>query len=155
MIVITDFYIQYKEEITMIQIIVGEKGKGKTIHLLQKANESVQNSSGNIIFLDKNYRHMYELNHKIRIINVSEFEMESYKEFLGFIYGIISQDNDISEIFIDGLLNLGQMTLEQTEFAISRIERITEKFNVNFTISISCNKEQLPGSAQKYIIISI
>ena len=139
----------------MIQIIVGEKGKGKTKHLLQRANEAVPNTKGNIVYLDKNYRHMYELNHKIRIINVSEFEMESYKEFLGFIYGIVSQDSDVHEIFIDGLLKLGQLTLEQTEFAISRIERISEKFNINFTISISCNKEELSELAQKYVIISL
>ena len=38
----------------MIQLIVGEKGKGKTKHLLEKVNASAKTSNGNIVYLDKN-----------------------------------------------------------------------------------------------------
>ena len=57
----------------MVQLIVGNKGKGKTKHLLDKVNSEVKNISGNIVYLDKSTKHMYELNNKVRLINVSEY----------------------------------------------------------------------------------
>ena len=52
----------------MVQLIAGKKGKGKTKCLLDKVNAEVKNILGNIVFLDKNTKHMYELNNKIRLI---------------------------------------------------------------------------------------
>ena len=57
----------------MVSIIAGEKGKGKTKILLERANETVSKANGSVIYLDKSSKHMYELNNKIRLINVSEF----------------------------------------------------------------------------------
>ena len=56
----------------MVQLIVGKKGKGKTKHLLDKVNTAVKTASGNIVYLDKNAKNMYELNNRIRLINVSD-----------------------------------------------------------------------------------
>ena len=52
----------------MIQLIVGEKGKGKTKHLLDKVKSAVKTVDGNIVYLDKNAKHMYELKNKILAI---------------------------------------------------------------------------------------
>ena len=54
----------------MVQLIVGKKGKGKTKCLLDKVNTEVKNVLGSVVFLDKNTKHMYELNNKIRRIVV-------------------------------------------------------------------------------------
>ena len=37
----------------MVQLIVGDKGKGKTKYLLDKVNSEIQNTNGNIVYLDK------------------------------------------------------------------------------------------------------
>ena len=78
----------------MVEIISGQKGKGKTKELLDRVNESVNSSSGNIVYLDKSQKHMYELSNKVRLINVLEYPIDDCEQFLGFICGIISQDND-------------------------------------------------------------
>ena len=57
----------------MVQLIVGKKGKGKTKHLLDKVNNEVKNITGNIVYLDKSTKHMYELNNKVRLVDVSEY----------------------------------------------------------------------------------
>ena len=44
----------------MIQFIIGEKGRGKTKVLLEKANNEIKNVSGNVVYLDKSTQHMYE-----------------------------------------------------------------------------------------------
>ena len=59
----------------MIQIIAGKKGKGKTKHLLDKVNAEVKEVHGNIVYLDKSSKHMYELNNKVRLIDTSEFDL--------------------------------------------------------------------------------
>ena len=54
----------------MVQLIVGKKGKGKTKQLLEKVNSAVTKRQGNIVYLDKSGKHMYELNNKVRLVEV-------------------------------------------------------------------------------------
>ena len=74
----------------MVQLIVGKKGKGKTKQLLDKVNSEVKDIAGSIVYLDKSTKHMYELNNKVRLIDVSRYMIENESEFLGFVCGIIS-----------------------------------------------------------------
>ena len=90
----------------MIQLIVGKKGKGKTKHLLDKVNTQVKEVSGNIVYLDKSTKHMYELNNKVRLINVSDYMITNSNEFAGFLLGIISQDHDLQQVYLDSFLNI-------------------------------------------------
>ena len=78
----------------MVEIISGEKGKGKTKQLLDRVRGDVKNAQGSIVFLDKNQKHMYELDSKVRLINMADYDVESSDEFLGFLSGVISQNND-------------------------------------------------------------
>ena len=66
----------------MVQLIVGKKGKGKTKQLLDKVNSEVKDIAGSIVYLDKSTKHMYELNNKVRLIDVSRYMIENESEFL-------------------------------------------------------------------------
>ena len=90
----------------MVQIIAGKKGKGKTKHLLDKANAAITEAKGSIVYLDKSSKHMYELSNKIRLINVKGFDVTDSSGFIGFISGIISQDHDLEVMFLDSFLKL-------------------------------------------------
>ena len=90
----------------MIEIICGVKGKGKTKALLEKVNSSVQIANGNVVYLDKSQKHMYELNNKARLINVADYPISNVDEFIGFICGIVSQDNDLEEMYLDSFLTI-------------------------------------------------
>ena len=57
----------------MIQIIAGRKGKGKTKQLLDKVNAEIKTTHGNIVYIDKSTKHMYELNNRVRLITISDF----------------------------------------------------------------------------------
>ena len=72
----------------MVQLIVGDKGKGKTKYLLDKVNAEVKEAEGNIVYLDKSSKHMHELDNKVRLINVSEYPVKNADQFLGFICGV-------------------------------------------------------------------
>ena len=84
----------------MVQIIAGRKGKGKTKYLLDMANTAVKEAKGSIVYLDKSSKHMYELNNRIRLINVAEFSVSTAEGFIGFICGIISQDHDLEAMYL-------------------------------------------------------
>jgi hypothetical protein len=140
----------------MIEIIAGEKGKGKTKELLNKVNSSVDSVSGNIVYLDKSQKHMYELSNKVRLINVTDYLVEDCDEFLGFICGVISQDNDLEEMYLDSFLTIASVeTDEEICHAIQKLDVISEKFNVKFVLSVSRNEDKLPDCAKAKIVISL
>lgn len=139
----------------MVQIIAGETGKGKTKELLKMVNDEVRNTYGRIVYLDKTYRHMYELSNKIRLVNVKDYMTVSSEEFLGFLSGIVSQDNDIEKIYVDSFLKVACADISQLEYLLQKIEERSKQFKVDFVLSISLEKEQLPPAYQKSVILSL
>lgn len=139
----------------MVQLIAGRKGKGKTKHLLDKVNEEVKNINGNIVYLDKSTKHMYELNNKVRLIDVSDYLVEDTDEFLGFVSGIISQDHDLQQMYFDSFLKIACVEADELEKVIEKIEKISEKFHVDFVISVSRDESELPENMRKNVIVSL
>ena len=140
----------------MIEIICGEKGKGKTKELLDKVNSAVGTQSGNIVYLDKSQKHMYELNNKISLINVMDFTIDNCDDFLGFICGIVSQDHDLDEMYLDSFLTIASIDDENgITKAIEKLDVISEKFKVKFVLSVSRDINRLPECAKAKVIISL
>ena len=139
----------------MVEIIAGEKGKGKTKYLLDKVNTSVESASGNIVYLDKSQKHMHELSNKVRLINVGDYPISSCDEFLGFICGIVSQDYDLQEMYLDSFLTIANLADDQLVHAIEKLDIISEKFNVKFVLSVSKDEADLPECAKARLIVSL
>lgn len=139
----------------MVQIISGEKGKGKTKYLLDMANGAVKESKGSIVYLDKSSKHMYELNNKIRLINVQEYPIDSSEGFVGFICGIICQDHDLEQMYLDSFLKLACLEGENIETTIRVLNDISEKYQTTFVLSVSLDAEDLPESVKSNVIVSL
>ena len=117
----------------MVQIIAGIKGKGKTKRLLDMANTAVKDARGSVVYLDKSSKHMYELSNKIRLINVSEFNI----------------------MFLDSFLKLSCLEGEDMTPVIDALEKIGDKYNVRFVLSISADVDELPENAKKDVLLSL
>ena len=139
----------------MVQLIVGKKGKGKTKCLLDKVNTEVKNVLGSVAFLDKSTKHMYELNNKIRLIVVSEFMIENSDEFIGFVSGIISQDHDLQQMYFDSFLKISCLEGKDISGTIDKLEKLGEKFNIDFVLSLSMDESELPESVKSKGVISL
>ncbi|MCR5086298.1 MAG: twitching motility protein PilT [Lachnospiraceae bacterium] len=139
----------------MVQIIAGEKGKGKTKILLDKVNSDVLTSKGTIVYLDKSNKHMYELNNKIRLINVNDYCIECASEFVGFICGIISQDHDLEKVYLDSFLKVACLSVDDIERVITKLDMISVKFNVDIIISLSANAETLTEAVRSKVIVAL
>ena len=140
----------------MVQLIVGKKGKGKTKQLLNKVNSEIKAVTGNVVYLDKSMEHMYELNNKIRLIDVSDSMIESSEEFVGFVSGIISQDHDLQQMYFDSFLKLSCLEgAADIEPVIAKFEKISQSKGVDFIISVSLDEDELPESVKKNILVSL
>lgn len=139
----------------MVQIIAGEKGKGKTKEMIRKANADVWTAKGSIVYLDKSNKHMYELSNKLRLINVQDYCVENPSEFIGFICGIISQDNDLEKIYLDSFLKIACTNEDNVEDVLNKLEHISEKFHVEFVVSISLKEECFDQVVRKNIVVAL
>lgn len=140
----------------MIQLIVGAKGKGKTKHLLEKVNNAVKTVDGNIVYLDKNSKHMYELKNRIRLINTSEFPFTSTQEFFGFLCGIVSQDHDLQEVYLDSFMDVAFIKDNgQIEDILDKLDKISTQFDVDFIISVSLEVAEVPEKFKSKVIVAL
>ncbi|MBR0131894.1 MAG: twitching motility protein PilT [Lachnospiraceae bacterium] len=139
----------------MVQIIAGEKGKGKTKILLDKANTDIKTARGTIVYLDKDNQHIYELNNKIRLINVREYCIDGADEFVGFICGILSQDNDIEKIYLDSFLKVAKLDAAEADKFVEKIDYVSQKFNVDIIVSFSQKSDELSEFIKSKLVVAL
>ena len=139
----------------MVQLILGKKGKGKTKQLLDKVNSEVKDISGSIVYLDKSTKHMYELNNKVRLIDVSRYMIENADEFLGFVCGIISQDHDLEQMYFDSFLKIAVLEGKDISAVIEKLDKMSDFFQVDFILSVSMDESELPETVKDKIIVSL
>lgn len=137
----------------MVQILAGEKGEGKTKKLLAMANEAAKSSNGCVVYIDDDSRHIYDLDHAVRFVEVSEFPLVNYRELIGFIYGIMSQNSDIEEIFIDGIFKIVEkLSSEDIIKLVAKFKAMGDKYNINFIISANTVPAELPKEIADVLI---
>lgn len=136
----------------MINIIMGKKGTGKTKYLVDHVNTAVKDEQGTLVFISKDNRLMYDLKSNVRYIITEEFSIENYDMFYGFISGIIANNFDTSNIFIDSIWKIVEEGEEEFDKFIAAVEKLESKWNINFTIAISADKEVAPEYIKKYLV---
>ena len=139
----------------MVQLIVGRKGKGKTKSLLDRVNSEVKTASGNVVYLDKSTEHMFELNNRIRLICVPDYGIDNTDQFLGFVSGILSQDHDLQQMYFDSFLKISRIGDGDLAPALDKLQLLSDKFDVDFILSISRDEHELPESAKSMITIAL
>lgn len=130
----------------MVKLLLGHKGSGKTKKMIDLANESVENSKGSVIFINKNHRLMYDLRYKIRVICMEDFEhITNSDEYIGFLYGVISLDHDIETIYIDSIFKHADFSLGDLPEFVERLKDISKNYGMDFVVSVSAEKEEMIG----------
>ena len=139
----------------MVQLIGGDKGKGKTRYLLDKVNSEIKNILGSICYLDKSTKHMYELNNKIRLISVPDYFISDADEFVGFVSGIISQDHDLEQMYFDSFLDIAHLRGQDITPVVMKLKKLSEVFHVDFVLSIALDESDLPEDLKSMVAISL
>ncbi len=136
----------------MIQVIHGKKGSGKTKRILDMANDALKEQKGDVVFIDDDKRYIYDLRHEVRFVNAGEYAIENPDMFFGFLCGIVTQNFDVSHIFIDAFLKLVKVDINQTEKFFKRLAELSDRHNLQFILSVSGDEKDMPAYVQKYFI---
>lgn len=135
----------------MVKLVCGSMGTGKTKRMIEMSNESLDTVKGKIFFLEANNKHIFDLNHDIKYINTREYGIVNPDQFLGFVYGLLAADYDIELVYIDGLYKIANIELEDLEEVVRKLEVASEKFEVDFVMSVSFEEKKLPQDMIEYI----
>ncbi|MVB12879.1 hypothetical protein CAFE_36260 [Caprobacter fermentans] len=128
----------------MINVIVGKKGSGKTKKLIERANESVSKSSGNVVVIEKGNKLTYDISHDARLIDIDEYGIQGADALGGFICGICAGNYDVTDIYVDSTLKIiGQDMGGLTSFA-EKMDALSSLSNIKITLLISADEGILP-----------
>lgn len=135
----------------MIKVLIGKKGSGKTKTLIETVNASVDTAKGDIVFIScDTKRHMYDISHKVRMVDTSGFALKSYDEFYGFLCGLISNNFDISNIYIDSVFKIVGTETEGLEKFFDDIENLAKHYDLTFLFTISLDAADAPVYLKQY-----
>ena len=136
----------------MVQLVCGHSGTGKTTKMIEMANNKLDNIQGKMVFLEANNRHIFDLDYRIRYINTKEYGLTNEDQFQGFVCGLIATDYDVEVVYIDGLYKIAQTGRDKLQLVVDRLEYLSEKFNVDFIMSVNYDVEDLPEALRDRII---
>lgn len=123
----------------MVERITGTNGSGKTSLMVQRANETAQNSKGVVVFIDCSDSLNYVLPSGIRLINANQFDIFGANSLYGFVSGLCAGNYDITDIFIDSTLKIiWNNTTDMDDFT-SLLNDLSELTNVDFHIAYCDN----------------
>ena len=129
----------------MVNLITGPRGSGKTQQMIELANEKVKTSNGNVVLIKKSHKDTYTVDFNIRAIRMADYpDILSLEEFVGFLYGMVAGNHDIETIFIDIVLKQANITLESLPVFLQKLNKISSENNIDFYLSISADKNDIP-----------
>jgi len=133
--------------------MAGQKGEGKTRKLIEMANNEAKKTDGHLVFVDDDKRHIHDLHRDIRFVETGKGLLSNYREFTGFILGILSQNSDIQHIYVDGLNNIVETVDNESLLKLQkRLETVAKVDDVCFTVSVNWEKESLPEEIKAALV---
>ncbi len=128
----------------MVKLLLGNKGAGKTKKMIALANEHVATKKGDLVFINKNDKISFDLQHDVRLISMDEFpQIENSDEYVGFLYGLMSGNSDIETIYLDGTLRHANINLENVKDLLDRLDTLSKDMSVELVVTVSGEKEDL------------
>jgi len=134
----------------MIKLIVGGKGSGKTKKMIEMINESAATTPGNIVCIEKSMKLTYDVSHAVRLIDVDEYKISGYEMLYGFVAGVLAGNYDIVEVYLDGVLKIGDHDLKGLGELLTKLDAIAGD-NIKIVVTVSEDEDQLPESVKAYL----
>lgn len=137
--------------IFMVKLILGAKGAGKTKWLINGANDDIKAGNGNITFLDVEDEHIFSLDTNVRLINLSDYSVNSIEKFYGFLLGMLSMDFDLEIIYIDSIYKIIDIKKEDLKCLVKNLDEISEKHDVDILINVDYVADEVDSDLRSYI----
>lgn len=136
----------------MIQIFCSKRGAGKSKKLIELANERTLISKGDSVYIDDDARRMRQLNRKIRFIDTNELGVVDTDSFYGLLCGIVSQNYDVENVYIDALSNIINRNIPESINLFKKLKEFSQRYNLNIFINLNCECiDDLPDFIKEYV----
>ena len=136
----------------MIRVIMGKKGSGKTKQMIEMINNAVQTEHGNVVCIEKGNKLTFDIHYQIRLVEASQYNVDSYTALKGFISGLHAGNFDITHIFIDNLYKLSQDSdPKETENFLDWCSVFSAENSVAFTLTIAGEAKDAPEYIARYM----
>ena len=135
----------------MVKLILGAKGAGKTKWLINGANDDIKSGNGNITFLDVEDEHIFSLDTNVRLINLSDYSVNSIEKFYGFLLGMLSMDFDLEKFYIDSIYKIIDIKKEDLKCLVKNLDEISEKHDVDILINVDYVADEVDSDLRSYV----
>ena len=134
----------------MISLIIGNKGSGKTKRLIEAVNNAANTSIGNVVCIEKGKKLIYDVRHKVRLIDTEAYRISGFEMFYGFISGMCAADYDVTDILVDATFKIGGRDMGGLVDFLKRLCVLSDESKVNLVFTISCDEHELPAAVFEY-----
>ena len=136
----------------MVNIVMGPEGSGKTKLLIDAISRALKTESGSMVCIEKGHTLRFDLDHRVRLVDASEYMLSGYAFLKGFISGLHAGNFDISHIFVDNLYKISHCDdSAQTEAFLNWCDQFAQANSVRFTFTIPGDPERVPGYIAKFL----
>ena len=136
----------------MVNIMMGPEGSGKTKLLINAINNSVKHETGSMVCIENGNALRFDVDHRVRLIDASEYASGSYTFLRGFLSGLHAGNFDITHIFIDNLYKLSQDDdPKDTENFLDWCSVFSAENSVAFTLTIAGEAKDAPEYIARYM----
>lgn len=146
-----DLHTKYRRDTTLIHVIYGAKGTGKTKIIVEHANTYAKQANGVVVYIDRSNHRLHDLHRNVRLVDASHYDLRTQHDILSFIKGMLAANFDIEQIYIDGVSRLLDCSVSELAELYQGLELISKEHGVNFVITASGAREDLPDFITRHI----
>lgn len=135
----------------MIQVFCNKRGSGKTKRLIELANTDLARAKGDSVYIDNDLKYIRQIDRRIRFVATKEFEIEDYEGFYGLLCGIISENYDVENIYIDEVFTIETSSIKESAYWFKKIYKLSSKFKINVYMNLDYEKKEIPDFIREYV----
>ena len=136
----------------MVRLIMSGSGEGKTKQLLELMDSAAETSTGCMVCIEPTRHMSFSLRHQTRLVDASEFSINSFDSLRGFICGLYAGNYDISHIFIDDLYKVAGNRDDRAvgEF-LNWLDTFSSPLGLKVTLTISADPSMATDTMRKFM----
>ena len=136
----------------MVRLIMSGSGEGKTKQLLELMDSAAETSTGCMVCIEPTRNMSFSLRHQTRLVDASEFSINSFDSLRGFICGLYAGNYDISHIFIDDLYKVAGNRDDRAvgEF-LNWLDTFSSTLGLKVTLTISADPSMATDTMRKFM----
>ena len=136
----------------MVRLIMGDNGAGKTKQLIEMVHKAAESESGSVVCIEPKADMRYDIRYSVRLVDASEYDLNSFESLRGFLCGLYAGNYDISHVFVDNLCKIAHSSdMSQAETLLDWLDRFSERNAVKFTVTVSGDESLATDGMKRYL----